>query len=54
MSDLRQLFEANGAHDLTNLPVIAPIPNERIIFLSKGIRVHKQLAGLLADFNPSD
>lgn len=39
VSDLHKLFESNGASNLTNLPVVAPIPNERTIFLSKPMRL---------------
>ena len=47
--ELRQLFENNGAHDLINLSCIAPIPNERTIFLSKPIRLQPWLANLKLD-----
>ena len=43
---MRQLFETNGAHDLISLPCISPIPSERIIFLSKAIRLVPWLPGL--------
>ncbi len=43
MNDLREIFESNGARELTNLPVISPIPNERTIFLSKAIILWEKL-----------
>ena len=43
VSDLHKLFESNGASNLTNLPQISPIANERTIFLSKAIRLQPWL-----------
>ena len=43
IKDLRELFESNGASDMHNLHVVAPILSERSIFLSKAIRLEPWL-----------
>lgn len=52
--DIRELFECNGARNLVNLHTIAPISNEKTIFLSRAIRLQPWLKDLRTKYDPSD